>query len=96
MRPAAILPTTHGESFEALTTSPHSLRTAIDHLAAGDWQAAHAIVQEDESPEGCWLHGIVHLLEGDVPNARYWYARAGRTLSLETEKEIAAARKSIA
>ena len=26
----------------------------------------------------CWAHGIVHLVEGDVPNARYWYNEAGR------------------
>ena len=24
------------------------------------------------------MHGIVHLLEGDVSNARYWYGCAGR------------------
>jgi hypothetical protein len=24
------------------------------------------------------MHGIVHLLEGDVSNARYWYGQAGR------------------
>ena len=25
---------------------------------------------------GCWAHGIVHMLEGDLGNARYWYRRA--------------------
>ena len=25
-----------------------------------------------------WLHGIVHTLEGDLENARYWYRRARR------------------
>ena len=45
----------------------------------GDWKAAHEIVQKDESsPLSCWAHGIVHLMEGDVPNARYWYNAAGR------------------
>lgn len=23
---------------------------------------------------------VAHLMEGDVPNARYWYRRAGRAL----------------
>jgi hypothetical protein len=54
------------------------LRRALDLLAAGDWQAAHVIVQEDSSPLAAWLHGIVHTMEGDLGNARYWYARAGR------------------
>lgn len=57
-----------------------SLREAIDLLAAGDWQAAHGIVQQDATAHGAWAHGIVHLLEGDRRNAGYWYRRAGRAL----------------
>jgi hypothetical protein len=55
------------------------LRKAVDLLETGDWQAAHAIVQEDEDSRlFCWAHGIVHLMEGDLSNARYWYRKAGR------------------
>ena len=55
------------------------LRQALKHLEAGDWQAAHEIVQKDEeSPLACWAHGIVHIMEGDLPNARYWYGLARR------------------
>ena len=54
------------------------LRQAADFLAKGNWPRAHAIAQEDESKSGCWVHGIVHVLEGDLDNARYWYRRAGR------------------
>jgi hypothetical protein len=55
------------------------LAQALAHLERGDWQAAHEIVQQDEeSPFACWAHGMVHLMEGDVPNARYWYREAGR------------------
>jgi Tfp pilus assembly protein PilF len=57
----------------------HGLAQALAHLEHGDWQAAHEIVQQDEeSPLACWAHGIVHLIEGDVSNARYWYREAGR------------------
>ena len=58
----------------------------------GDWQKAHAIVQNDESELGCWAHGIVHMLEGDVANARYWYRRAHRASRATTTPtdEIAA------
>lgn len=52
---------------------------ALRHLRKGDWQKAHPIVQEDDSEFGCWAHGIVHLLEGDLGNARYWFRRAHRT-----------------
>jgi hypothetical protein len=54
-----------------------AIAKAVRHLEAGDWQAAHAIVQKDSTSLGCWAHGIVHLIEGDLDNARYWYDRAG-------------------
>jgi hypothetical protein len=58
---------------------PNELARALALIEAGDWRAAHEIVQGDEtSPLACWAHGIVHLMEGDLPNARYWYSEAGR------------------
>ena len=54
------------------------LARALEHLRAGEWQAAHEIVQKDESTLSSWLHGIVHLLEGDMKNAQGWYTRAAR------------------
>jgi hypothetical protein len=55
------------------------LSKALTLLRKGDWQAAHRIVQRDEvSPLACWAHGIVHLMEGDTSNARYWYREAKR------------------
>jgi hypothetical protein len=62
-----------------------ALDTAIRHLKKGDWAKAHAIVQNDASHMGCWAHGIVHLLEGDLGNARYWYRRAGRPFPRERD-----------
>ena len=62
-----------------------ALGTAIRHLRSGDWQKAHAIVQNDNTEMGCWAHGIVHLLEGDVGNARYWFRRAGRPFPRERD-----------
>jgi len=72
------------------------LKRALAHLQRGDWQAAHEIVQRDEdSPLACWAHGIVHLMEGDLPNARYWYGRAKRAFpaqpAAKTEIEALAA-----
>jgi hypothetical protein len=55
------------------------LSKALALLRQGDWEAAHRIVQRDEeSPLACWAHGIVHLMEGDASNARYWYREARR------------------
>ena len=68
------------------------LGTAIRYLKSGDWEKAHAIVQQDESKLGCWAHGIVHLIEGDLGNARYWYRRAGRPFpkDRDVDGEVAA------
>jgi len=55
-----------------------ALVSAIDHLAAGQWQQAHEIVQKQDSALAAWLHGIVHILEGDLSNAQGWYRRANR------------------
>jgi hypothetical protein len=63
-------------------TSPHAtvLAQALDRLSAHDWRAAHALVQDLEDPLAWWIHGLVHRIEGDEPNSRYWYDRAGATL----------------
>ena len=72
------------------------LKKAVSHMEAGDWQAAHEIVQRDEDAAlACWAHGIVHIMEGDLPNARYWYGRAKRAFpaqpAAKTEIEALAA-----
>jgi hypothetical protein len=59
---------------------PSPIVKAVRHLEAGEWNAAHEIVQKDASSLGCWAHGIVHLIEGDLDNAKYWYRRARRPL----------------
>lgn len=65
-----------------------ALNTAIRHLKKGDWEKAHAIVQNDPSEMGCWAHGIVHMLEGDLGNARYWYRRAHRSFPREPDPVV--------
>jgi hypothetical protein len=83
-----------------MPASPKSsadLARAVAHLESRDWQAAHEIVQEDESDLAAWLHGIVHMLEGDLDNARYWYRRVHRSFpGPETAaSEIARARQAV-
>jgi hypothetical protein len=57
------------------------LLAAVDLALKGDWQGAHLVAQEHEGHElANWLHAVAHRMEGDVGNARYWYARCGRQL----------------
>ena len=44
-------------------------------LAAGDLERAHILVQEASNADGTYVHGIVHRIEGDFDNARYWFRR---------------------
>ena len=81
-----------------MTGAAAPLARALEHLAAGAWQDAHVIVQEDSSALAAWLHGIVHTLEGDLDNAQYWYRKAKREFpgAGAVQDEIAAARSAVA
>lgn len=52
---------------------------ALWHERRGNWERAHGIAQEIDSPDGAWVHAYLHRREGDRSNAGYWYARASRT-----------------
>ena len=72
------------------------LERALDLAAQGSWDEAHTIVQSDESdPTACWIHAVLHKIEGDSENARYWYRRAGRMdrVNDEPSTEFAAIRE---
>ena len=64
------------------------LLEALWHAARGDWDGAHRIAQDIDTPEAAWVHAYLHRQEGDLSNARYWYRRAGQreaTDSLDDE-----------
>ncbi len=42
-----------------------------------DLDAAHALVQSIDTPEGSYWHAILHRREGDYDNAKYWFHRVG-------------------
>lgn len=50
-----------------------SLMIAMLWLRIGEIDHSHAIVQDDPSPLGSYLHGIVHRLEQDFWNSKYWF-----------------------
>lgn len=86
------------DAFRSAATEPRNLSAplrALWHDAAGNWDTAHRAVQDEDSPAAAWVHAYLHRKEGDVANAGYWYARAGKARfdgSLESEwEEIARA-----
>ena len=75
MTPADFKTSTAGDKPPAgLTASLEALWWA----AKGDWDKAHKIVMDDDSADAAWVHAYLHRVEGDLPNARYWYAQAKR------------------
>jgi len=73
------------------STPPNNVTHAQAGLwwdAKGDWTRAHESAQQDEGPDGSWVHAYLHRKEGDHSNAAYWYNRAGKPLckdSLDAE-----------
>ncbi|MBV9674571.1 MAG: hypothetical protein JO076_17340 [Verrucomicrobia bacterium] len=62
------------------TTSADPRQLALKSLLllqAGELEKAHAIVQSMTTPQAAYVHGIIHRVEGDFGNARYWFHRAG-------------------
>jgi hypothetical protein len=69
------------------------LTRAVELALAGDWKAAHVIVQQDEEDAtSCWIHAVLHKIEGDAGNSRYWYSRAGQAFEAfpDAKAELAA------
>lgn len=54
------------------------LKIAVQAAMAGDWHKAHEIAQDSSLQAAHWLHAVLHKIEPDEGNSRYWYARAGR------------------
>jgi hypothetical protein len=76
---------------DAQPTPKALLLEAVERALAGNWQAAHRIVQDHDKDEvAAWIHAVVHRMEGDIGNARYWYRRCGRELreSVSPEAEL--------
>jgi hypothetical protein len=62
---------------------PAGLSLALQGLwwdGRGDWTRAHQCAQDQDDGVGAWVHAYLHRKEGDLGNAGYWYARAGRTM----------------
>lgn len=76
-----------------------NLLQAIELAVAGQWNAAHEIVQQYETDTtAAWIHAALHKIEGDQGNSHYWYLRAGKMehASREPMAELEEIRKTVA
>ncbi len=51
-------------------------RRVLSLLRRNEWDRAHAIVMDMRDKLAFRMHGLLHRIEGDLDNARYWYDRA--------------------
>lgn len=57
-------------------TDRHELLSALLFTAKDDWENAHEIAQKKEGElDYDRIHALLHRIEGDDFNARYWYRR---------------------
>ncbi len=61
------------------------LTTAIDLAIEGQWDASHRIVQQRDDQTAAWIHAVLHKMEGDLGNSRYWYGRAEKMACADRE-----------
>jgi len=52
---------------------------AVELALADKWDAAHSLVQRyEDDTTAAWIHALLHKIEGDLGNSRYWYRHAGK------------------
>jgi hypothetical protein len=51
------------------------LKIAVQAALDGDWDKSHKIAQDYSDTTANWLHAVLHKIEGDEWNSKYWYAR---------------------
>ena len=71
---------------------------AVDLALAGEWEAAHGVVQQyEDDATAAWIHAVLHKVEGDEGNSRYWYRRAHKMerVNAESQAELAEIREEL-
>jgi hypothetical protein len=53
----------------------------------GNWDKAHELAQDVDTPDGAWVHAYLHRKEGDASNSNYWYQRAEKKIPSQSLKQ---------
>lgn len=65
-------------------TGTHRIAVAENIVHAAT--AAHNLVQQyEDDATAAWIHAVLHKIESDLGDARYWYRRADRMNHVEGE-----------
>ena len=67
----------------------HKCLEAIEFALDGKWDAAHEIIQAlYQSTWAEWIHAVLHKIEGDESNSRYWYSKLGFVGDVEEKRRV--------
>lgn len=72
------------------SSPPSNFTTILKSLwydAKGDWDQAHAQVDQLNDRDAAWVHAYLHRKEGDIWNADYWYTKAKKSRPSGTLEE---------
>jgi hypothetical protein len=75
-----------------------ALLNAVQAALDGDWDKSHNIAQDYSDSTANWIHAVLHKIEGDVWNSKYWYARtAGKSYGdfSDADEELKAIQNSL-
>ena len=64
------------------------INQAIDFALNDLWEASHKIVQDLYSSEAYWIHAVLHKIEGDEFNSRYWYEKAQQSYEAYSDPKL--------
>lgn len=51
------------------------LKQAVQLALDGEWDASHQIAQDYADVTANWIHAVLHKIEGDEWNSKYWYQK---------------------
>ncbi|CAH1211693.1 hypothetical protein PAECIP111893_03458 [Paenibacillus plantiphilus] len=84
LRPDKVWNAALDEEITALDSLPGASSTAMIALKAGlhlcndSLDRSHSYSQEiEDDAAGCYWHGLMHRMEGDYSNSKYWFYQAG-------------------
>jgi len=58
-----------------MTNNNAQLKQAIQFALNDDWDTSHKIAQDFSNHYANWIHAVLHKIEGDEWNSKYWYQR---------------------
>ncbi len=69
----------------------NKLEKAIELIELDKWHECHELIQDGDNKYYYLIHGLLHRIEGDLSNAKYWYNRANEspldnTINVEIER----------